>query len=144
MQAIFDYTPWVLRKGGHERKVVVEGSQVSGKRLVVQLQGVDSRDLADQLIGYEIHVDRQTLPELGSGAYYWFQLEGLKVRNVKGVVFGQVDHLLETGANDVMVVQPTSDSVDDQQRLIPYVEDEVIKQVDQETGEILVDWEVEY
>ena len=107
-------------------------------------EGVDERNLADELLGWEIHLDRKLLPKLKKGEFYWFQLEGLKVRNKQNVVFGKVDHLLETGAKDVLVVEPSEDSIDDRQRLIPYVEDEVVLEVKQELGEIVVDWEVDY
>jgi ribosomal 30S subunit maturation factor RimM len=46
------------------------------------------------------------LPNLAADEYYWYQLEGLKVINQDEQLFGKVDHLLETGANDVMVVKP--------------------------------------
>ena len=52
--------------------------------------------------------------------------------------------MLETGANDVMVVEPTDDSIDKQQRLIPYLEVDVVKQVDQEARVVTVDWDADY
>ena len=144
MEAIFDYSPWILKKGREIKEVKVSKGQVSGKRLIAQLEEVDSRNAANALIGYEIHIAQDALPGLEEGEYYWFQLEGLKVRDEKGTVFGQVDHLLETGANDVMVVKPTEDSVDDQERLIPFVYNEIVIDVDQATREIVVDWQVDY
>jgi 16S rRNA processing protein RimM len=56
------------------------------------------------------------------------------------VLLGTVDHLIETGANDVLVVKATPDSVDDQERLIPYLVDDVVTRVDLEAGVIEVDW----
>ena len=144
LEAILDYSPWILRKGGAEKEITVKEGQASGKRLIVQLEGVDTRDRAEDLIGYEVHVGIDTMPDLEEGAFYWFQLEGLAVRNSGGEVLGQIDHMLETGANDVMVVEPTDDSIDKEQRLIPYVEGEVVKQVDQETGIVTVDWDSDY
>ena len=43
---------------------------------------------------------------LTGGEYYWYQLEGLKVIDHLGQLLGKIDHLLETGSNDVMVVKP--------------------------------------
>ena len=51
-----------------------------------------------------------------------------------GESLGRVDHLIETGANDVLVL------AGDRERLIPYGPD-VIRQVDLETGQIEVDWD---
>ena len=144
MEAILDYSPWVLRKGREVKEVTVSEGRLSGKRLIARLADVESRDIADALIGYEIHVAREALLELERGNYYWFQLEGLAVRNREGTVFGRIDHMLETGANDVMVVKPTESSIDNQDRLIPYVMEEVVAEVNQEAGEVVVDWQVDY
>ena len=84
------------------------------------------------------------IPDLEEGELYWFQLEGLVVKNSFGEVLGAIDHMLETGANDVMVVEATNDSIDKEQRLIPYLEDDVVKQVDQEAGVVIVDWDSDY
>ena len=144
MEAILDYSPWVLRKGREVKEVTVSEGRLSGKRLIARLADVESRDIADALSGYEIHVAREALLELERGNYYWFQLEGLAVRNREGTVFGRIDHMLETGANDVMVVKPTESSIDNQDRLIPYVMEEVVAEVNQEAGEVVVDWQVDY
>ena len=142
--AILDYSPWILRKGKQEKVVNLIEGQVTGKRLIASLEGVDSRDLADELIGFDVMVPLAALPSLDDGSYYWHQLEGLRVSNKAGTVFGVVDYLLETGANDVMVVKATTDSVDNEQRLIPYVEEKIVLDVDLAAGVILVDWEPDY
>lgn len=144
VEAIFDYSPWILRKGQTEKRVVIENGQVQGKRLIVRIEGVDSRDLADELAGFEIHVDRQVLPDLEEGTYYWFQLVGFKVSNQQGDLLGVVADFLETGANDVIVVQSTEESVDSKERLIPYVEGDIVLKVDHDNGEIVVDWNTDY
>jgi 16S rRNA processing protein RimM len=53
--------------------------------------------------------------------------------------------MMSAGAsNDVLVVSGSADSIDRQQRLIPYVPDVYIKDVDLETGQIRVDWDPEF
>ena len=143
-EAILGYPTWKLKKSGNEQEVTVEQGQVNGKRLIVRLEGVDTRDLADLLIGSEIYVDQQRMPELEDGDFYWYQLQGLRVRNQAGELFGEVDHLMETGANDVLVVRPSGNSIDDRERLIPYVPDSVVRHVDLAAGEIVIDWEADY
>ncbi len=144
LEAILDYSPWILRKGGVEKEITIKDGQASGKRLIVQIEGVDTRDQAEDLIGYEVHVNMDAIPDLEEGELYWFQLEGLVVKNSVGEVLGKIDHMLETGANDVMVVEATNDSIDKEQRLIPYLEGDVVKQVDQEAGVVIVDWDSDY
>lgn len=144
VDAITSYSPWLLRKGRVEKEVEVLSGQRQGKRLVAQIKGITNRNESDELIGFEIYAAKQSLPELEPGEHYWFQLEGLQVINDEGVIFGQVDYLFETGANDVIKVKPTDDSVDDKERLIPYVEGEIVRRVDESAGEIVVHWEADY
>ena len=40
-----------------------------------------------------------------------------------------------------MVVQPTEESIDNQERLIPYVDSEVVLEVNRKARKILVDWQ---
>ena len=78
---------------------------------------------------------RDALPETEKDRFYWSDLEGLRVVHRDGTELGRVAYLLETGANDVMVVQG------EQERLIPFAMGEVILGVDLADGRIDVDWE---
>ena len=144
MDAILTYTPWILTKGSTVKEVRLAEGQRSGKRLVARIEGIDTRNQADELIGFDVLVDQAQLPDLEDGEFYWFQLEGLTVKTTKDLVLGCVDHLMETGANDVLVVEPTPDSVDDQRRLVPFVEPDIVQQVDMANRVIVVDWEPDY
>jgi 16S rRNA processing protein RimM len=86
---------------------------------------------------------RSLLPDLTDGEYYWYQLEGLKVIDQLGQLLGTVHHLLETGANDVMVVKACSGSLDDRERLLPYTEQCVLA-VDLVAGEMQVEWDADF
>ncbi len=144
MPQILDYSPWYLQKGKSMKTIdVLEGRQ-QGKGLVARLAGVEDRDDAELLIGFDVWVDYDALPALEDGEYYWHQLQGLTVKTTDNQVLGQIDHMLETGANDVMVVKPTASSVDDQTRLVPYVENRVVQLVDLESRTVQVDWSVDY
>lgn len=140
-EGICDYSPWLLKQGGTgddppvER--AVEEGRPHGKGVVVRLQGVTDIDLARALIGAEVLVPRAALPEPAAGEHYWNDLEGMKVVTVDGVELGEVSHLFETGANDVMVVKG------DRERLIPYIPG-VISAVDAASRTIRVDWDPEF
>ena len=112
--------------------------------LVVHFKGFDDPDAAGHLTGIEVSVVSDELPALQTGDFYWHQLEGLQVVNQQSQLFGQVEKLLATGANDVLVIVPTEDSIDDRQRLIPYLTGSVIEQVDLESNMLRVNWEADY
>jgi len=134
-EAVLDYDRWLLSgKNGWQEATVAEG-QRHGKTVIVRINGYDDRDQAAGLIGTEIGVPRDELPEADSDHYYWSDLEGLSVVHRDGTEIGKVDHLLETGANDVMVVKGETE------RLVPFVMDKVVLGVDLAKGEIRVDWE---
>ena len=54
-----------------------------------------------------------------------------------------MDYLIETGANDVLVVKPSAGSIDDRERLIPYLPGDVVTAVDLDRAVIEVDWFLE-
>jgi len=140
IEGILDYSPWYLVKGDRRQRLVVESGRRQGRSLIVLPEGCTDRDQAALLVGWEIRVDKRLLPALAAGEYYWHQLEGLTVINTEGEILGTVDHLLETGGKDVLVVKPGPASMDDRERLVPYVEDRVVREVDLDEGRILVDW----
>ena len=94
---------------------------------MVHLPGCDDRDQAQQFLQAEIAVPRAALPELDDGEFYWNELEGLQVRarlaEAYGttVLLGRLDHLMETGANNVLVVRACDGSLDQRERLIPWI-----------------------
>jgi len=134
-EAVLNYDRWLLSgKDGWQDATVAEG-QRHGKTVIVRIDGYDDRDQAAGLIGTEIGIPRDELPETEGDQYYWSELEGLSVVDRDGTALGKVSHLLETGANDVMVVKG------DTERLIPFAMDKVVLGVDLTKGEIRVDWE---
>ena len=72
------------------------------------------------------------------------ELVGLEVTNLQGEILGTVSGLLETGANDVLVVQPNARSCDQRERLIPYLVGSVVKQVSVSDVSLVVDWAIDY
>lgn len=135
---IFSYSPWLINLGGAWRPVKVLEHRAHGKGIVVHLEAYDDRDLSQKLVGTEIAIMREQLPPAAPGEYYWADLIGLKVVTQSGVELGCVEQLLETGANDVLVVSG------DRERLIPFVIDEFVKQIDLKQGIIRVDWDPEF
>jgi 16S rRNA processing protein RimM len=105
--------------------------------VVVQLEGWQDRESARELIGTEIAIRPEQLAKLDNGEYYWHQLESLAVVNAAGDDLGIVERVIETGANDVLVVRG------ERERLIPYTPKTIVE-VDLLTGQIQVDWELDF
>jgi 16S rRNA processing protein RimM len=110
-----------------------------GKGVVLKLKGCNDREQAETLVGARIAIRRDQLPALESpDDFYWADLEGLTVETADGTSLGKVDHLFETGANDVLVVEG------ERERLIPFVWEQVILEVDLEGRRLVVDWDPDF
>jgi len=134
-EAVLQYKGLQLGRNGVWRSATVAEGQRHGKSVILRLEGVDDRDQAAELIGTDIGADRSELPEPEDGHYYWSDLIGLSVIHRDGTDLGKVKEMLETGAHDVMVLEG------EQERLVPFVKDEVVISVDLVEGQINVDWE---
>lgn len=142
---IFDYQPWYLKTDKGWVPVKLTAGRVQGKGLVAQLDGETDRNQAEaRFLGREIAVPRAVLPTLEPGDYYWRDLIGLRVKTVAGIDLGTVTTLMETGANDVLVVRGDSNSLDRQERLIPWVPDEFVTEVNPGDSFMVVDWDPEF
>lgn len=137
-EQLFDYPLWGLGESGELRELAVEAAQAQGKGWIARLGGIADRDAAAELTGAMISVSRTMLPRAEQGAYYWIDLIGLRVVSTQGFDFGRVDSLMETGANDVLVVHG------DAERLIPFVQPDVIQRIDLSAGVIEVDWDPDF
>ncbi len=137
---ILSYRQWLVGKPGNWRTVVVVDGRRQGKNVVAQLEGCNDRDVAATFHGEQIAIRREQLPAPSADEFYWADLVGLTVKNREGVTLGKVDHLLETGANDVLVVHDDDGS----ERLIPFVQGPFVLEVDLQAGELLVDWDPDF
>lgn len=132
---ILKYTPWRIRRAERWETIAVPEGRRHGKGVIARLEGCADREAARALIGADIAVERGRMGDTAPGEFYWADLVGLEVINREGVALGRVDHLIETGANDVLVVAD-----DGRERLIPFVPDLYIDEVDLEGGRMVVDW----
>lgn len=140
-EQILEYRRWLLatrRDAGEWRRVRVAGARRQRHKLLAKLDGRDDREACGDLPGNWIAIAPAQLAQLPPGEYYWSDLIGLSVVNQDEVTLGVVDHLLETGANDVLVVR--SDSADQAEHLLPW-SPEVITSVDVAGGRIRVEWD---
>jgi len=136
---IVSYSPWILKKGSEVKQVNLISGKPQGKTVVALIEGVADRNDAELYCGWEILINKNQLPETEDGVYYWADLVGLVVETDQGISLGKVDYLLETGANDVLVVKD-----DERERLIPFINEQVIKTIDLNGNKMIVDWDPEF
>ena len=141
-ESIFEYQPWFLKIKGKWQPTELENWRHHNHEIIVKLKGVDDREAAQILANVEIGVDLSVFPELEEGDYYWHDLIGCSVVNLEGYTMGTVTEMMETGSNDVLVVKAnTKDAFGKQERLIPFLYEQVVKRVDLTTKTIEVDWD---
>lgn len=135
---IIGYRPWQLQGSTGPKTIEVVEGRRHGKGVIAKLAGCDDRDCAAKMVGLDIAVYRDQLAATKPDEFYWTDLTGLDVRTLQGVELGRVSHLIETGANDVLVV------TGDRERLIPFVQGSVIRNVDLDQGFMEVDWDPDF
>ena len=138
VDSLLDHSPWYLKLKGQWQAVELLSGRQHGKGLVVQLKMCHDRDAAAALTGTDIGIYRSQLPPVDADEYYWSDLMGMQVITKDDQVLGVVDHLLETGANDVIVVKG------EHEYLVPYIKEQVVKSVDLEARIIRVDWDPDF
>lgn len=134
---LMDFESWRVGRDERQRIYPVEAVQGHGKALIAKLAGIDDREAAFALRGQEISLARSDLPSPEEGEYYWSDLIGLRVINRQGVELGKVDSLMESGANDLLIVKGA------REHLIPFIA-AFIGKVDVAGGTIEVDWGEDY
>jgi 16S rRNA processing protein RimM len=141
-EAILDYFPWSLKLGNNTQTVEITDWRKHNKVLIVKVAGIDDRDEAQAFVGSEILTNEAALPELSQDDFYWRDLIGMSVVTNKGYDLGVVTDMMETGANDVLVVKANlKDGFSKKERLIPYLFEQVIESVSIENKQICVDWD---
>jgi 16S rRNA processing protein RimM len=136
--AIAEFPRLWLQRAGSWECVEVESGRAHGRGVVLKFPAISDREAAHALIGCPLAVEREWLPPTETGTFYWADLQGLRVETVDGTPLGQIEGLIETGANDVMVVRG------DRERLIPWILERYVVDVDLEAGRVRVDWDPDF
>ena len=121
---------------GNWNHLYIEEIKQHGRGWVARIRGCDDRNAAEAYLGMTLAVPKEQLAPLKPNEYYWHQLCGIQVwsgtSKEDAVLLGRVDHFMETGANDVMVVMPCADSHSKTRLLVPWVVPEIICEVNLE------------
>lgn len=164
MESIVDYSPWYIRPENRNpdsrndsrnrapwKKVKLKAGKRHAKTVIAQLEHCNDRDEAQVYIGSEIAIEASQLEQLrNKNEFYWRDLIGLRVINQQEIELGVVKSLMETGANDVLVVaseevtEKEGAEAEKKERLIPWTMQQAIIAVDLQQGVIEVDWDPDF
>lgn len=132
---LFGYDKWHAKINGVIQEIKPLNVTKNNKVDLVKIAGYESREQAALLTNVEIFIKQSQLPVLASDEFYWHELIGMSVENNQKVYLGKVKEMLDTGANDVIVVEG------DKRHLIPYIFDDFILHIDRQSMLITVDWD---
>ena len=134
---ILNYSPWTIRVDGNFQSIDITNGREQSKTIVVHIKGIDTREDSQKLIGKDIYIDKEQLPKLKKGEYYWHELIGFEVFNQNKEKLGLVDYFVETGSNNVLVVKGKKE------HWIPYIEPYLVS-VDSIKKVVSVDWDKDF
>ena len=127
----------VANDKGFKKTFKIKWVKPHGRVVLLSLQGIDNRNLSETLIGSELLIERDSLPDLEDGSYYWSDIIGLSVFTTDKTYIGLVESIIPTGSNDVyVVIDSTKDR--DHETLIPALESVVLK-IDLDKKTMIVD-----
>ena len=131
---ILEYQPWYFVDNETYKVIEITSGREQSKTIVAEVKGINNRDEALQLIGKDLYINKDQLPELDNDAHYWHELIGFRVINKNEVDLGIVDYLVDTGSNHVLVTKG------DTEHWVPYIEPFLVS-VDKQKKVITVDWD---
>ncbi len=137
------FDSWFVSSANGWQEIEVEDFAVNVKSVVAKLKGIDDRTAAEKLGKRDIAVPRSWLDQPDGDEYYWIDLIGASVVNETGEALGTIETLMETGANDVLVVrsgESAGNSAGSAEILIPFVS-EYLANVDRQNKVVTVRWE---
>lgn len=128
----FKWLDYIYVGERNPRRVAVEGVRFHQGTVLLRLAGYPDRNAADTLRGELLQVLESEAIPLEEGEYFLHQLKGLAVYTEKGTCIGRLSEVLETGANNVFVVDG-----DAGQHLLPDIPD-VIREINIKGGRIVI------
>jgi 16S rRNA processing protein RimM len=111
----------VRESGGQEKSREIQWIKPHTGTALISFKGIIERYQAQALVGAELFVPKEELPELEEDSHFWFDLIGMAVYTIEGNYLGRIESIIETGSNDVYVVQDDKKEV-----LIPALESVVL------------------
>ena len=112
----------IIRDRASEKKIKLQSARLQKNIVILKLEGIDTRNAAEELTGAIICVEDEKALPLGDDEFFIRDLIGLRVETEDGEHVGEISRVLSTGANDVYVVSGISENF-----MLPAVKDFVKK-----------------
>jgi 16S rRNA processing protein RimM len=122
----------ILSRSGNQETFKIRSFRSDKDSLILAFEGIDRREDASRLRDAVIQIQKKFLPPLQENEYYHWQIIGLKVITAAGEIVGEVTDIMETGTNDIYVVQGAGREV-----LIPAVKD-MVSAIDLDAGTVTI------
>ena len=90
---------------------IVYSNRTRGDQIILQFEGFDSVDAARTLVGQWLTILKETVAQLPEGEYFHFQLLGMRVVTDLDEELGELSEVIETGSNDVYLVEGDSGQI---------------------------------
>ena len=135
---IQQYMPWHAYINQKWQPIKINRIIVNAKHILAHIDGYETVEQASVLTNVDIGISRDKLQPLTEGEFYWHELVGMQVVNLAHEELGQVDSIMPTGSNDVLVVEG------EKRHLIPYLLDQFVIRIDKDKHLITVDWDSDF
>ncbi len=123
----------VVYLGERRIRAIVRSTRWNREILLIAFEEYPDRTAVEALRNQRVYLPADSLPPLDEDEVYAYRLLGLRVVTEEGKVLGTLREILETGANDVYLVEtPEGGEI-----LLPDIA-EVILKIDPEAGEMRV------
>ena len=123
----------VVFVGEDHQPLTIETTRWKNDLLLIKFEAIDDRTVVSELTNELLYVKTSQLPPLPEGDFYYHELIGLDVYEPDGRYLGVLVQILETGANDVYLVQNDAN----EEILIPATE-EMILEIDPDQAKMIV------
>ena len=123
----------LLDTGKEHRRLEIEHVKFFKQFVILKFKGLDSINDVERFRQQPLLVTRENAVRLGQDEYFIADLEGLQVRDEDGTPIGVLKSVMETGANDVYVIELT----DGRELLLPAIK-QCVLEVDVESGFIRI------
>lgn len=136
---IFNYKLF-LNNNGNYNQVDISDYKIMPKKIIAKIEGIDSIDIAETILGWEIYTRNDQLNKLDEGEYYWNKLIGCSVYTNEKNLLGEVTNIIRNVSSDILVIKKGKNK---EEILIPFIKN-FLQEVNLKEKTIKVDWKDDY